>query len=122
MTKRKSTVQCSRCSKSFPVGVEADLHHARCRVYSGWANYETWACALWLDNEEPSYRYWRKVARECEGLVSEADSLLAERLKAEHEEAAHERLGSRADVFTDLLHAALSEIAWLEIARHILSE
>jgi len=30
--------------------------------YNGWTNYETWAVKLWMDNEEPSYRYWRERA------------------------------------------------------------
>ena len=25
--------------------------------YNGWANYETWNVALWMDNEETSYQY-----------------------------------------------------------------
>ena len=34
------------------------------RKYNGWTNYETWATALWLDNERESYDYWREQARE----------------------------------------------------------
>ena len=33
-------------------------------TYNGYSNYETWAVALWLGNEESSYRYWRATARE----------------------------------------------------------
>lgn len=25
-------------------------------IYEGWANYQTWNVALWLNNEEPWYR------------------------------------------------------------------
>ncbi len=99
---------------------------AGCSVYNGWSNYSTWLTALWVANEEPSYRYWREVADECrvqaEGVEGEAAALLADRLKQEHDDAAHERLGGRADVFTDLLSSTLADVAWLEMAEHILSE
>jgi len=51
----------------------AQEHHQRVRKenrtmehreYNGWYNYETWVTALWMDNEEPSYRYWREQAQE----------------------------------------------------------
>lgn len=34
------------------------------KKYNGWTNYETWNVALWLDNEEGSYNYWRETAQE----------------------------------------------------------
>lgn len=27
--------------------------------YNGWPNYETWNVMLWMDNDEPSYRFYR---------------------------------------------------------------
>lgn len=27
------------------------------KEYNGWRNYETWNCALYLDNDEPTYRF-----------------------------------------------------------------
>lgn len=31
--------------------------------YNGWSNYETWAVALWLDNDEASQEFCRELAR-----------------------------------------------------------
>jgi len=33
--------------------------------YNGWANYETWNVALWLDNDPISYHY-AKIAKDYE--------------------------------------------------------
>lgn len=105
--------------------------------YNGWRSYETWAVKLWLDNEEPSYDYWREQAREALQQAAEmkplyasqtkedrARSALADYLKEEHEERAeelglyHERMG----VFGDLFRAAESEVDWYEIAGSMLDE
>jgi hypothetical protein len=101
--------------------------------YQGWANYETWVVALWLDNDQGSYEYWREVLDELrseEGgfrseydpeSVSDEDLVkreLADRLKADHEEAMPEVDG----VYADLLNAALSEVDWREIAENVMSE
>ncbi len=98
------------------------------KEYNGWTNYETWNVALWLGNEQGSERYW---ASEAEDRFREAESSrsftredraaldLAEQLKNEIEETAPE-LG--ASMFSDLLSAALSEVNWLEIARHYIDD
>jgi hypothetical protein len=119
---KTGTTQCSRCHAHFPATPEGLLHLARCTAYNGHANYETFTVALWIDNEEPSYRYWREVAAEC---LAEADDdreeaarLLAERLKNEHQDAAADLLAPT--VYSDLLGAALSEVDWLEVAENLM--
>lgn len=69
-------------------------------TYSGYKNYETWAVALWISNEESSYNYWREVAQEIlDSVVSDRDAdptedemddatgQLASRIKDEFEES-----------------------------------
>ena len=86
--------------------------------YNGWANYETWAVKLWLDNEEPSYRHWTEQAKRWHG-EDDAASSLAEQLKEEVREAAPLEESS---LYTDLLNAALAEVDWSEIAHSYLDE
>ena len=99
------------------------------KTYNGWTNYETWAVALWLDNDEQSQGYWRDMAREClesaknkpsEVLTVAEDAayMLADRLKDDHEEALPEIQGFASD----LLNAAMSEVNWQEIAKGFVSE
>lgn len=102
------------------------------KTYNGWTNYETWNVKLWIDNEEPSYNYWRETAQECWNDASEGVSAyakftgheifsredratlaLADRLRDEINESAPD-LG--ASMFADLLNEALSEVNWQEIA------
>jgi hypothetical protein len=94
------------------------------RTYNGWRTYETWLVALWLDNDRSSYEYWREAAREVAAEVENPQAavlVLADRVKAEHSEGAYIRMSSNADVYSDLINAALSEVDWEEIARHLLA-
>lgn len=75
-----------------------------------------------------SYRYWGEAAQEAwddatdpkYGLTREqwATNELADRLKAEHEEALPELTGFASDLLT----AAFGEVNWHEIARSLLEE
>ena len=91
------------------------------KTYNGWRNYETWAVALWLDNEQGAQEYWQEVT-EC--IAKEGDSddqahVLAEQLQSEVEELKPD-LG--CSLYSDLLTASLSEIDWHEIAHSYLDE
>ena len=50
--------------------------------YNGWANYETWNVALWLDNDYESY----KLARTCKNFreYRKAKNLRGEPLTGDH--------------------------------------
>jgi len=100
--------------------------------YQGWKNYETWAISLWMDNDQGSYEYWRKIIQEMREEESEHDEFtpesvtdedllrhnLADRLKADHEEM----MPALEGVWGDLLNGALSEVDWGEIAANLLTE
>ncbi len=101
-------------------------------TYNGWSNYETWAVALWLDNEASTYEYVRGLARDAWDDASPttyatrgqaAAWALAETLKDEHEDAnplADEDVP--ASVFSDLLSASLGRVDWHEIAHNLVTE
>lgn len=105
-----------------------------CEKYQGWTNYETWAVKLWIDNEEPDYRYWQAETRRHLATAKPAFDFqtkedaarigLAGQLKDEHEEAATEALNSdnKPTVFTDLLNAALGSVNWHEIAASLIAD
>lgn len=99
------------------------------KKYNGWTNYETWAVALWINNEEGSQRYWRMEANETivtavrsyssETQNEAAQRELADALKQHHEENIPE---FPCSVYSDLLGAALSEVNWYEIAGSLLED
>lgn len=96
--------------------------------YNGWTNYETWCVSLWLGNEEGSCTYWNETAQELydesaakpNWTRKEVASLeLADRLK---ESITEGNPLSNADMYTDLLNGALSDVNWMEIANHFLDD
>lgn len=94
--------------------------------YNGWTNYETWAVALWLDNEEGSYHHKAELAdtawEDAEGSSTrkeDAEITLGHALKVWLEESMPDLGGT---LWSDLLSAAMSEVNWHEIAVAALEE
>jgi len=96
--------------------------------YNGWRNYETWLVCLWLTNEESSSKYWELLAAELWRDAKSSDILtreqvarhtLAERLK---DEILEHNPCPEACLYADLLHAAISEVDWYEIADSFLDD
>lgn len=114
----------------------SDEAKAKDTTYNGWTNYETWAVALWLDNDEGSYNYWREQSQEVwdaaepgehswQTREAEAVRVLSDMLKDLHEERLEELGlldGDKAGVFADLMGAAMSEVNWHEIAKHYIDD
>lgn len=94
--------------------------------YNGWKNYETWAVALWIDNDQWLQEYAREMAQNVKTNNPNVDDIIthagimAPLLKEWIEE--DNPLADKATLFTDLLNAALSEVDWYEIAEHYLNE
>jgi hypothetical protein len=91
------------------------------RKYNGWTNYETWCVDLWIGNDEGEYNYWCDQAYNVKKEFDEdtQEYTLADMLKDNLEERAEEAI-TDASVFSDLLRAAISEVNFGEIARHLL--
>jgi hypothetical protein len=94
-------------------------------AYNGWKNYETWNVALWIDNEQHTYRLRQSWAQEAWD-EAQADRTftreeratldLSDKIKEYLDE--NNPLGDEASTYSDLLSAALGEVDCYEIAEH----
>lgn len=82
--------------------------------YNGWTNYETWNCALWLDNDEGSYHWAREIVAEYEEDWQAGDAL---------KEALEESMPElEPSMWSDLLRTAFDSIDFREVAEHYRDE
>lgn len=92
--------------------------------YNGWKNYETWAVALWIDNDEGSYKYRQQLGERAQLLARNSEQtapvLLADMLKDWVND--NNPLAEQSSIYSDLLQASLDNVDWLEIAENFLSE
>lgn len=110
--------------------VAFDLVDPESLKYQGYANYETWAVSLWLNNDQGLYYRVLEMAERAreDGPVSpQALSgvwppgrasvyLLADEI----ENMIDSPLGNEASMFSDLLTHALGRVDWQEIAQGVL--
>jgi hypothetical protein len=88
------------------------------KEYNGWYNHETWLVSLWLSNEQDSYDMVRDMISDPYSDYAVYD--LADALKEYIEE--DNPLGGQANMFSDLINAAISEVNFDEIAEHWIEE
>jgi hypothetical protein len=100
------------------------------QTFNGWANYETWCVNLWLTNDEGADCYWREQAAD---RLAEAEDrpephltprerarvALADQLR---DELTEEESIPGANLYRDLLNAALGEVDWHEVADAFLED
>ena len=81
--------------------------------YNGWSNYETWNVALWLDNDgyDSMLREMARDAKDEYSLSKSIEDMIDEMTPD---------LG--ANMFSDMLNAALREVNYYEIAEHYWAE
>jgi hypothetical protein len=99
-----------------------------CNEYNGWTNRETWATALWLDNDRGLYYTVQEMAQEAilskdEDQEYACSTCLAENLEALFDEAfsdLDEMTQEGLNMLKDI--GSLYRVNWYEIAGNILSE
>ena len=93
--------------------------------YNGYTNYETWNCALWLDNDQGTQSAMQEKAEELvEGMENPHDkdeetgatSLLADFIKDLVTEMEEVSELPTTGMFADILQASLREIDYYDIA------
>lgn len=85
--------------------------------HNGWTNRETWAVALWIDNDEA----WQKAT--CDLARTMTTVQLADAIKEDLEQLAHNLL-EQPDLVTHAARLMLHDVGsmwrvnWLELAQH----
>ena len=91
-----------------------------CQEYNGWTNRETWATALWIDNERGLYDLIQEKIDEAMGSVRELadmiEATLDEIFFTSFDEMTQEGLNMLRDI------GSLYRVNWYEIAEAKLSE
>jgi len=112
----------------FIKNVNQPQRTAQEKGYQGWTNYETWALALWQDNDQGLYQMIQEMVAEAaqtdpgrtgEGVRGDDTIVLADMMKDFWEEMYPENLDGP---WSDLLRAAWDEIDWYDIAESELAE
>lgn len=80
---------------------------AKCNMYNGYRNWETWNLALWLMNDEAIYHAAREAAR---GGPDE----LREMVEDEHP------LAGLPSWYSDVINMAIADVAWDEVIAALL--
>lgn len=92
--------------------------------YNGWSNYETWAVALWLNNDPGSQDGVHEAVRDARGMKSlnpryEAMDSVRTHVRQTYLDGAEDEL---VGMCSDLFGAAVQRIDWYELADSFLSD
>jgi hypothetical protein len=91
--------------------------------YNGYTNYETWATALWIDNDECLCEEPARIASEMTDdgtLTAQELPLFRDRLQSWAEDVFLADM-PESGLVADLLNSAWREIDWWDLARHYAS-
>jgi len=88
--------------------------------YNGWKNVFTWNVVLWLQNDEPMYRYCSMMLDDLQDDpdVEDVESKMARQL----EDYVTELNPIDTGLFSDLITKSLAQVDWYEVARSFIED
>ena len=105
------------------------------KTYNGWANYETWAVKLWMDNEESGCTLQQELLEQAQNTPYDEED---ERIWAGESVTRRTRfilaglledyvtdnnpLADTPSMYSDLMMSAINSVDWDEIASHIIDD
>ena len=97
------------------------------KTYNGWANYETWAVKLWLDNDESGCALQQELLEQAQNNLNPSEVWTKEeairfQLANLIEEWVKDNspLADTASMYSDMLGAAIASVNFTEIADSII--
>ena len=88
--------------------------------YNGWTNRETWACMLWLANEEDIYSDFLDTVKVAKNMTNNSRFRVSESIRIYVELLRDCRTPQTLSMFDDI--GSLWRVNWGEIARHAVDE
>jgi len=92
------------------------------QTYNGYANYETWLVALWIDNDQDNHwveiaKYHYDIAKDTKYFTKKEEAIISfsDDMKEWYSDSVVDR-DEISGLFSDLLHAALRSVDWHELA------
>ena len=88
--------------------------------YNGWTNRETWACMLWLTNDENVYNEFLTTVKVAKEESRNSRCQVSESIRTFVELLRDTRTAQTLSMFDDI--GSLWRVNWGEIARHAVDE
>ena len=106
---------------------------AEAKTYNGWANYETWAVKLWMDNDEAGCALQHELLEQAQTTLQNRtypnqindvfpfkEIILAALLRDYVRD--NSPLADTPSMYSDLMMSAINSVDWDEIASHIIDD
>lgn len=99
-------------------------------TYQGYTNRQTWAVALWIDNDYSLYNQVLATVADVKATVTSKADWMTDSEYITHWSAEcikelvenDNPLADQADLYSDLLSHALAVVDWVEVAQHYIEE
>lgn len=91
-------------------------------TYNGYANYETWACKLYIDNDQYTQECYREMCLQAYEENDNNKNLTIDCIKNYLESELEENKPETTGMYADLLNSAIGNIDTWEVAETLFND